>query len=253
MVVVLKYNELLTDNKLLSLKGIKQLWWRAEKQACWPMGILASSKHQYTQNACKQSPNLEWRVLSWWMLLVVLEEAAPLIPNGGFGSSLGPPAIVSSCWTGLPPVGFSSPWSRGTTGGPSTASSWHPGTREGTTEWERLRSKWQKKRETGRGKTTVVKRGWNEEAGENRERHGEAWHRQAEWQTLINTSLWLLFTWARACFRCYCISPANTAGDVCCRNITDEIWTRAEICRHFLQYQSTLNIITVVVTLWAWL
>lgn len=78
-------------------------------------------------------------------------------------------------------------------------------------------------------------------------------HRQAEWQTLINTSLWLLFTWVRACFRCYCISPANTAGDVCSRNITGEIWTRAEICRHFLQYQSTLNIITVVVTLWAWL
>lgn len=77
--------------------------------------------------------------------------------------------------------------------------------------------------------------------------------RQAEWQTLINTSLWLLFTWVPACFRCYCISPANTAGDVCSRNITGEIWTRAEICRHFLQYQSALNIITVVVILWAWL
>lgn len=144
------------------------------------MGILMSSKHQYIQNACKQSPSLEWRVLSWWMVVVVLEEVDPLISNGGFGSSLGPPAIASSCWTGLPPVGFSSPWSRGTTGDPSTASSWRPGTREGTTEWERLRSKMAKKKkkkgETGRGKITVIKRGWSKEAGENRERHREAWH-----------------------------------------------------------------------------
>lgn len=80
------------------------------------------------------------------------------------------------------------------------------------------------------------KKGRSKLVGERWETHREAchrrllWHdRQAEWQTLINTSLWLHFTWVQTCFHCYCISPTNIAGDICSHNIMDEISTRAEI------------------------
>lgn len=58
--------------------------------------------------------------------VVSTEEAPdPLISNGGL--RFGWPTIVSSGWKELQAVGFSSLWSPGTSGGPSTASNWRPG------------------------------------------------------------------------------------------------------------------------------
>lgn len=62
--------------------------------------------------------------------------------------------------------------------------------------------------------------------GENREvcHRRLFWHdRQAEWQTLINSSLWLHFTWEQTCFYCYCFLPTNIGGDICSHSIMDEI------------------------------
>lgn len=106
--------------------------------------------------------------------IVVLQ--GDVIPKGGlcFFSSLWPSAIVSFGCTRHPQAGFSSLWSRGTTGGPSTVSSSRPD--GGMAEWTRKGFKC--KRQKKRGEASWM-RGTD---------------RQAEWQTLINTSLWLHFT-----------------------------------------------------------
>lgn len=67
-----------------------------------------------------------WMDTFHWDAVVSAAAAPDPHPSNG-GLRFGWPTIVSSCWKGLPPDGFSSPWSPGTSGGPSTASNWRPG------------------------------------------------------------------------------------------------------------------------------
>lgn len=171
---------------------------------------------------CTESPNLAWWHFNWtdddgWGFSL----RCSIISYGGlwFCSSLWPSAIVSSYWTWLPQAGFSSLWSRGTAGGPSTVSSSRPG------KW---RATWATKRFIEKGKRGEREQGSDEREGreENRKvRHRRLfWYdRQAEWQTLINSSLWLYFTWGQACFHCYCFLPTHIVGDICSHSIMDEI------------------------------
>lgn len=108
-----------------------------------------------------------------------------LISFGGlrFCSSLWPPTTSSSCWTRLPQVWSSFRWSQGMSGGPSTAPSSLPDIRK--EDWEKKRLERDRRRE-----------------------------REAQWQTLINTSRWLHFMWVQTCFDCYCILPTNIARDI---------------------------------------
>lgn len=148
-----------------------------------------------------------------------------------FYSSLWPTMTASSCWTRLPKVGSSSRWSRGTSGGPSTAPNSLPVSR--TEDWKRTRSEWGtgeawERREGGLLDGHVVMKVEKQKAEAWSQRADRRCDGQAEWQTLINTSLWLHFMWLQTCFDCYCISPTDIAGDICSGNIMDEISTRAE-------------------------
>ena len=106
-----------------------------------------------------------------------------------FLSSLWPTTISSSCWTRLPEAGSSSPWSRGTSGGPSTAPSSPP-----DSTVNRGRGVWKEGRKSRAGKKWLSKEMWETESrGMNCHIRGRRRDGQAGWQTVINTSLWLRF------------------------------------------------------------
>lgn len=115
--------------------------------------------------------------LAWWQVSGTDDDCGgftgrcSIISSGGlwFCSSLWPPTIASSCWTGLPKVGSSSRWSRGTSGGPSTVSSSLPDSRT-----ERLKHRRRIRRRSWSDE-------WDERAGDEgcETQRGERWsHRR---------------------------------------------------------------------------
>lgn len=218
--------------------------------------FCAQSTKTYVCTYVQKHPNLVW-----WHVngtdgdCCGFNGRCSIISYGGlwFYSSVWPSTIASSCWTWLRRVGSSSPWSRGTSGDPSMVSNSLPDNK--TADWARKR--WiiegETRKKGGNGSTGGKKR-----VSDTERREMESQKALLVWQTgrMTNTNkyqppasfhvstnlFWLLLHFTNKHRRRHLQLQYYGWNLDMSRDLP---W-------HFLQYQSPLDIITVVVTLSAW-